>query len=292
MVLRIDPSIPLVWRTPNSLQLGIDAPAVVLERVSTAQEHILAALVAGISRSGIEMIARTAHAAPGELQDLLRELEPALGASASPMAGTSVQLPVSGETAFRLQALLQAEGVAIEKQGEVRLAVIVAHYVLAPEQHGQWLRRDVPHLPVIYGDTIVRIGPFIEPGVGPCLFCLELHHTDSDAAWPAIASQLWGRQSPIETPLVCGEVAGIVTRLILARLAHGPSDSHESIELDAVTGERSVKRWSVHPECGCQQVPRPATVSEDPAGTSTASAQPRARIRSSTMTGGGVASLV
>ncbi|MCU1514442.1 MAG: hypothetical protein JWO10_1532 [Microbacteriaceae bacterium] len=292
MVLRIDPSIPLVWRTPNSLQLGIDAPAVVLDRVSTAQEHILAALMAGISRSGIEMIARTAHAAPGELQDLLCELEPALDGTGSSMGAAAVHLPTSGETSFRLQSLLQAEGVGIVKESEARFAVIAAHYVLAPEQHGRWLRRDVPHLPVIYGDSIVRIGPFIEPGTGPCLFCLELHHTDSDAAWPAIASQLWGRQSPIETPLVCGEVAAIITRLILARLRHGPSERHESIELDAVTGDRTVKTWAVHPECGCQQVPLPAAVSEDPAGTSTASAQPRAPIRFSTTTGAGLASLV
>ena len=34
MVLRLDPRLPLVWRSPTSLQLGISRPVVVLEKAS------------------------------------------------------------------------------------------------------------------------------------------------------------------------------------------------------------------------------------------------------------------
>ena len=44
------------------------------------------------------------------------------------------------------------------------LGIAVGHYVLDPESYGFWLRRDLPHLPVVFGDDSVTIGPLVEPG--------------------------------------------------------------------------------------------------------------------------------
>ncbi len=48
MVLKLDPRFPLVWRTPSSLQLGVDPAVVTLHDVSETTERLLAALVAGV----------------------------------------------------------------------------------------------------------------------------------------------------------------------------------------------------------------------------------------------------
>jgi hypothetical protein len=132
------------------------------------------------------------------------------------------------------------------------LAIAISHYVLAPALRGVWLRRDLPHLTVNFSDTRVELGPIIEPGRGPCLYCIERHRTDADEAWPAIISQLWGRRSALESPAIVGEVVAVVARMAIRRLTEEPTPpSFSTLELDALTGERSNRAWSIHRECGC-----------------------------------------
>lgn len=259
MVLRIDPRFPLVWRSPSSLQLGVDDPPVVLATVSEAEERIIAALVVGVGRSGLDMIARDAGMADGGLSALLSALRPALVAPMAVAPSSPVTITGVGPTARLIASTLRLSGVPmVADSEETGIAIIIAHYVIAPELHGHWLRRDLPHLPVVFGDTVVRIGPIVEPGTGPCLYCLELYRIDADPARPAIASQLWGRASPAESALVSSEVAAIVARMMITRLARGiGADAEsvaESIELEAATGTRTVRQWLPHPNCGCISV--------------------------------------
>jgi bacteriocin biosynthesis cyclodehydratase domain-containing protein len=256
MVLKLDPRWPLVWRDPQTVQLGVDRPLAVLEQVTPAQERMIAALVAGVARSGLELFATGA-----EVDELLGRLDPALERGTEPRAG--VALHGSGPTAGHLVTLLTPAATPV---------VIIAHHVISPELHGRWLRRDIPHLPVVYGDAVVRVGPFIEPGTGPCLYCLELHHSDADPAWPAIASQLLGRRARTETALVAAEIAAIVTRLVARRAADGPGPAR-SIELDVSSGRTSERDWVRHPDCQCGEV-----ISPVPRESATASAAPHAPI--------------
>ncbi|RIJ46534.1 hypothetical protein DZF99_17165, partial [Clavibacter phaseoli] len=78
MAIRLDPRLPLVWRTPDSLQLGVDRPPVVLASVSRLDERLLDALVHGISRGGLDMIAATEGAGPAHVTQLLDLVRPAL----------------------------------------------------------------------------------------------------------------------------------------------------------------------------------------------------------------------
>ena len=48
----------------------------------------------------------------------------------------------------------------------------------------------VPHLPVRVRDGTGLVGPLVIPGVTSCLRCADLHRSDRDAAWPAVAAQL------------------------------------------------------------------------------------------------------
>jgi len=281
MVLHIDPRFRLVWRSPDSLQFGVDDPPVTLYDVTEAQERMIAALAVGISGPGLSMLAHSAGADAGEPERLLRQLDPILLVETPkprPRPRTIV-IAGHGATVDRMADVLVACGMTPRLVGRnipaaaeaLGVAVVIAHFVVDPAFHGLWLRRDVPHLPLVFGDSGARIGPLVEPGTGPCLHCLERWHTDEDPAWPAIASQLLGRRSPIDEGLVAGEVAAIAVRLLLARLAYGPGDSAESVWVDAVSGSTERTLWRRHPQCGCEALPGIGTADVE----SSASAQPR-----------------
>ncbi|MDF1479547.1 hypothetical protein PYV02_10680 [Leifsonia sp. H3M29-4] len=254
MVLRLDPRFPVVWRTPSSVQLGVDPPVAIVEALTETQERMLAALAVGVSESGLAMLAR-GH--DDERASLIAAIAPALEAPTDEPRVPTVA--ITGPLAEAIVPVLAASGVQVlvgADAGALRdarpdLAIATAHYVLEPELHAFWLRRDVPHLPIVLGDTGATVGPMIEPGTGPCLLCLELHRRDADPAWPAIASQLLGRRSGAESAVLLAELSGMAARAVLARLADGPGPAH-SVRLDAATGARRARRWAVHPECGCR----------------------------------------
>jgi bacteriocin biosynthesis cyclodehydratase domain-containing protein len=278
MVLRLDGRFATVWRDPFSLQIGVDPARVVLRDVSTAQERMIAALESGVSRSGLDMIASSSGASATDVSALLRTLKLLLVADQPTSAPPRISIVGSGQTVERIATTLALAGARVSVSGSVTesvteencdLGVVVGHYVLDPESYGFWLRRDLPHLPVVFGDESVMIGPMVEPGNSPCLYCLEHHRRDSDASWSAIASQLWGRRARSETPLASTEVATRVARLVLARLESGRparrTMSARSFQLAADTGEVTRREWMPHPDCGCVAVP--AGFSADPPGT-------------------------
>lgn len=132
--------------------------------------------------------------------------------------------------------------------------MLAADWVVSPDDHGRWLRRDVPHLPVIATDDGVTVGPLVEPGRGPCLYCVHLARTDADPAWPAIATQLWGRPSPPMTRTAVASAAAFATRRVLARLDEGPGDPI-AWHLQSDGGVISAQQRARHPECSCAALP-------------------------------------
>jgi len=293
MVLTLNSRFPLVWRTPSSLQFGVDNPVVVLTEVTVATERMLAALAVGISEPGLIMIGRTAGAEVAEIHALIAALAPALATGqnvdnlptvllvgtgltgpslmldklATVLAASNIQVRIAadpatvmahetdtatGATTGAATGTGTGTGTASTVATHCDLAIAISHYVLAPALRGVWLRRDIPHLTVNFSDTRIELGPFIEPGLGPCLYCIERHRTDADASWPAIVTQLWGRHSALESAAIVGEVGAIVARLAIRRLAQGPDKrSHSTLEVDALSGERFEREWTTHPECGC-----------------------------------------
>jgi bacteriocin biosynthesis cyclodehydratase domain-containing protein len=265
MTLRLDPRLPLVWRSPFGVQLGIDPAVVRIDDVTDAQQRMLAALAVGTSSPGLAVLAggRSAEAARAR-DELLELVAPALARGPEKALGT-VAISGSDTLVTAIAALLADRGVRVLVSADAAdladfapdLAVLVGHFVLAPQLHALWLRRDIPHLGVVVGDAATVIGPMIEPGTGPCLLCLELHHRDADRAWPAMASQLLGRVSGAETAILVAETAAAASRMVIDRL-RGPAGSGaaESLRIDGATGERRRRRWLVHPECGCRGIPK------------------------------------
>ncbi|MDQ0743600.1 bacteriocin biosynthesis cyclodehydratase domain-containing protein [Clavibacter sp. B3I6] len=300
MAIRLDPRLPLVWRTPDSLQLGVDRPPVVLTAVSRLDERLLDALRHGISRGGLDMIAATEGATPAQVTQLLDLVRPALLPPREPVASVTpateqppqderAPLPRSprrgpvavlggGPTAERIADALARAGhdvrmrrLADDADPHAALAVLVAHFAIAPAVYGRWAREDVPHLPVVIGDRHAAVGPLVEPGRTACCYCLDLHRVDADPAWPAIATQLLGRDSGSEAGLAPAELAGLAARPahVLVSTGGNALASHQAV-LDVRTGRVTRRASRPHPRCGCRALP----------GTATAPADPTAAVRS------------
>ena len=304
MAPRIDPALPLVWRTPTDVQLGATTARVVLRAAGDLEIGLIAALRHGASIETLRIIGAGLGGAIDDVERVLAMLEPAFeerqvaeprarsragspagspSGPASARAGSPeprvVVVDADGVLAEHLIADLTALGYhattprAVDDGGphddedaaadRPALAIVAATWAIPPARHLPWLRRDVPHLAVVFDDTGARVGPLVEPGVGPCLRCLDLRHRDADPAWPVIAAQLAGRPAPTATTRASIEAATLAVALVDDRLAHGSTamaDASLTLSRERPAGSPRRLRHAPHPECGCRS----------PGGTATA----------------------
>ncbi len=290
MVLRLDPRLPLVWRSPSSLQVGVDSAVIRLDDVSVAAERLISALVAGVTPAGLRMIGSSVG---GGVDEFLAAVGPAMAREPRADPVTSVTIVGTGVVAGAVADALAMSGVEVVRFATVEvlraadddaagrscdLGIVVASFVVEPTLLGYWLRRDVPHLAIVIGDERVRIGPLVDPGHGPCLWCVERARADADPAWPAMASQLWGRRSLLDHGVIAVETAATAARVVVERFAErresaaartASGGSASSVSIDARTGARSIEEWTRHPECGCAALPGTATADVDRSAAAT-----------------------
>jgi hypothetical protein len=137
------------------------------------------------------------------------------------------------------------------------LVVLTAMGAISPGAGEPWLRRGVPHLPLVVQGHRVQIGPLITGDDGPCLSCLDLHRCDRDAAWPALLSQLastWpllpGTPVTVESTLTA-MTAGAAAMIVHTCLDGQPVFSGLSLELSLPWPTIKNRRWVSHPMCEC-----------------------------------------
>lgn len=286
MVLRIDPDRPLIWRTPRCVQFGVEPPVAVVEGVDAARELMLGVLARGSSRGVLDAVAENAGAGVEAVDRLLAEVAGVLAVQpvctgdgerdrASPLAGALVTVDGVGPAAAVMIELLRRLGARVESSpspGTVA-AVVIAHYAVPPRRAAEWLRADIPHVLVEFGDRSVRVGPVVQPGVGPCAHCIELHRVDADPAWPALASQLFLRRAPSADALGISTAATVAARLLGEFLGGGAGlrwaqravrirrpeygDPPPGTVSDPPPLEQVLV--SVHPHCGCRSLPENET---------------------------------
>ena len=137
------------------------------------------------------------------------------------------------------------------------LVVLAAVGAIRPDAGEPWLRRGIPHLPLVVQGHRVQIGPLITGGDGPCLSCMDLHRRDRDAAWPALLSQLspgWpllpGAPVNLESTLTAMTI-GVAAMIVHTSLDGQPVPGDLSLELSLPWPATLSRRWFRHPLCDC-----------------------------------------
>lgn len=267
MGIRIDPTLEFVWRDPATVQLGVDPPRAVVPVPTTGEERFLSALRRETGRDALSGVAAAAGCAPEVAARVLGAASPAV-VDVLPEPLARVEVHGAGAVPDALAEMLCGEGVTVARtraprggpvalpEQEPRLAVVVADHVVDPVLRAAWTRRGVPHLAVVVGDGCVRVGPFVVPGDGPCLQCVEYARADEDPAWPAIAAQVWGRPAAPLSPWRVAAVAAAATRLLVERLPRATQHAGAD-QLVFARDDLSVSRRPVapHPRCACRSLP-------------------------------------
>ncbi|TCK63531.1 TOMM precursor leader peptide-binding protein [Curtobacterium sp. PhB136] len=267
MGIRIDPTLEFVWRDPVTVQLGVDPPRAVVCVPTTAEERFLLALRRETGRDALAGVAGSVGCRPEVAARVLGAASPAV-LDMLPEPLVRVEVHGVGALPDTLDTFLTGEGVTVVRttaprggpvtvpDPEPKTAVVVADHVVDPALRAAWTRRGTPHLPVVVSDGRIRVGPFLVPGAGPCMQCLEYAHVDDDPTWPAIAAQVWGRPAAPLSPYRVGAVAAAVTRLVVERLprrASVPGDDQLVFDRDDLSVSRRPAR--PHPRCACRSLP-------------------------------------
>ena len=261
VVLRLDPAAPLLWRTATSAQLGEPAVAT-LDPVPPAVEGLLRILTDGVEPDRLLRLATEAGMDDRALDAVLQRLRPALLPAAPPPRPLRVLVDAPAELVAALERVLARLGHPLEPaagdpddaRAPGSVLLLAGHHLLPPARYLRWLAADVPHLAVVVGDRGAAVGPFVVPGVTPCLRCRDEHRLEADPCWPAIAAQLLGRRSSIGVgdAQLMTELGATVARALSALAARRPT-GHEGVTswIDASSGTVSRRESPWHERCSC-----------------------------------------
>lgn len=224
--------------------------AAVLERRRAA-----AVRVCGLGRLGAAVATTLAAAGVGRLE--LVDDAPVTRHDVGP---SGARLPDVGSP--RVSAVARAlHDVAPDVQtppagGAVDLVILVEQHVTDPAAHRPLVTDAVAHLSVVAREASVLVGPLVRPGVTPCLRCLDLHRTDADPDWPALAAQLACRAGDaVESVLAA--VAGPLAAAQVLAFVDGRTATVEGATLEVPLPDAvpRLARWATHPACGCTGLP-------------------------------------
>ena len=112
------------------------------------------------------------------------------------------------------------------------------------------------HLAVAVREGTVVIGPLVLPGRTSCLHCAELHRTDRDPHWPAVAAQLVAssnRAMHEPTSVLATLAAALAAGQILEHLdgTRAPEVIEATLELRPPEWALHRRSWPPHVDCGC-----------------------------------------
>lgn len=253
-MLQLDPAHPPLWRTPDCLQFGPDAVAL-LEHPDRWQQRMIQELERGLPETALDPVAIALGGTARRARELVALLEPALrGTANSPLAPVAVRalgpglVPVARDVA---RGLREAGVVLVDDaHGAAAVTVLVAAHIVDPAAVAPLMSGDRPHLPIIARAGSMTIGPFVRPGATACLQCLQATRCDADPTWPAVATQLLSLEAPS-----CPAGTGMEAGLAAARLLSAP-DAPDGTVLSVTLHDAALRRtWRAHrphADCGCR----------------------------------------
>lgn len=257
-VFHIRSSRPVVWRTPHSLQIGIDHPVTVLDDIPDQAAPLIHALQSGVTREGYLLIAKQLKLRAPVAMALVDGLSSAFHDDVDRVTprlvvtGHSVARVILAETMSQWGYDVSLASSPEPSQTDV-IHLLAADYLVDP----QWLSRygsgRSPHLPLVFSDHSVTAGPLINPGKTPCLSCRELFLRESEPHWLSLGSQLWGHAAPTATE-EHARLAAVLVSIALGELhlADTAEHSHPIARYQTTNQTVSLLEASFHPDCHCR----------------------------------------
>jgi hypothetical protein len=276
----LDPAMPVLLRPDGAVQVGWDPRRAVLVRPpqGLAAATLAALLQAMRSPLPIEELRHQAIerglSDPEGLTDLVAQLVDAgvmtRGFRQSGGRSASIRVHGRGPLSDLLMESLRCSGARVAHSSQPHAAIsraaadlvvlsdfLVADPRMVRDLHGQ----RVPHLAVRVRDGVGLVGPLVIPGVTSCLGCADLHRSDRDAAWPAVAAQLRETVGVADRATLLATAAlalSQVNRVIAAvrgqdagAVSGPPQALNATLEFDLHAGAIVARQWTRHPRCSC-----------------------------------------
>jgi len=270
----LNPATPVLLRPDGAVQVGWDPRRAVLVRPpsglsATTLADLLRRLQSGATQAEIQCHADDVDVST--VADLLASLVDAgVVTTTAPRRANApcIRIHGRGPLSDLLTGALRCSGARITHTSRAHsgapseptdLVVLTDYLVCDP-----WMVRDlhaarVAHLPVRIRDGAGLVGPLVIPGVTSCLECADLHRSDRDGAWPAVAAQLRDTVGNADRATVLATAAlalNQVDHVIRAVRDEGgtpepPLTLDTTLEFDVNVGSVVARRWSRHPRCSC-----------------------------------------
>ncbi|MFM9034992.1 MAG: TOMM precursor leader peptide-binding protein [Mycobacterium sp.] len=275
--------MPVLLRPDGTVQVGWDPRRAVLARPPAGLScgglaEVLRAMSVPATRAELAVVAaRHGLADAGGLDALVGQLVAAgvVRACGGARGGRTLSIRVhgGGPLSELLTEGLRCSGARVSRSSHpnatgapagVDLVVLADTLAADPRLVRDLQLYRVPHLPVRLRDGSGVVGPLVIPGLTSCLVCADLHRTDRDPAWPALAAQLRGVVGVADRPAVLATAALALSQLqqVIAavRAAHAlgapaPATMNATVEVDVATRRIVTRRWVRHPLCGCWRPP-------------------------------------
>jgi hypothetical protein len=256
---RLPPNLPLVWTSATSIQVGIDPPRARVDDIPDNAAPLLHALSQGTPASGLAMLARVHQISQDWVDHLVTSLGPALNCPSSSNA-LRLDLWSTSEALSGLAPLATHSGVEVFLPESITddtaptgdAVALIADYLVHPRWADQLSRDNVPHVPVVFSDQTITVGPLVTPGHTPCLVCVESRRRDDMVGWLEVSSQLWGKRSPLHTPANIGMAWALLRVFLTPGGVRDMSPGFSRAAYQASEGSVSWQAVDFHPRCSCR----------------------------------------
>lgn len=262
--LQIDPAIQTVWATPTTLRFGIDRELASLDNPPPRIERLISALRTGLPRVHFDQVSSALGVNRAEREALLNTLEPILlpeipDAQSAEDGRKPLNVHLSGDSQITstLHGAITSAGHSLRRDPHVDLAVIVSHFVTPLKQARGWLTLGIPHLPVVFSESWVRLGPLVSAQGNPCLFCVGCHRVDAEPDWVAIASQCLGRRAASASASMMFATAALLSQMLnnWHTGRHDYSTTQFTLSSDTEVGfDVTSSEIFAHPRCTCHSL--------------------------------------
>lgn len=209
----------------------------------------------GAGRLGLSMAVTLAAAGVGAvlIEDALPVAPTDLGVGGYTVR--DLQLPRSEAAARVLRTIAPDVRTTGPAGTRPDVMVLVEHGAADAHRARILMSTAVVHLSVVVREADVMVGPLVVPGRSACLRCLDLHRTQADARWPAVAAQLAAAPAQPgggEESVLAAIAGALAAGQVLAQLdGTGPRTLGAALEIRLPDAVPRLRDWPVHPTCGC-----------------------------------------